>query len=200
METKYVHSSNPSSPDIYVGDSGHIGSTPRSGSFHTARQSTIDASSLQRPTSVDETPSNYPFSASYLQELSLRRKQHHQDDSPDDAASKDPPTSQSVASHGMKRLVPDRSAKPLGDLDVGRRRRKPFETPSVAHLPSTSLGECAPGTQNTKRPLPESPTSASQPINSSRRRQNVGERSSREEMRPPSRLGKKGSKDHRGRA
>lgn len=194
MKTEDLHSSNPSSPDLNAGDSDHVGSTPRSDTFHTARQSTTSASSLQRPTSVDETPSNYPFSASYLEKMSLRRKEHHQDDSLDDVAGEDPPSSQSVASQTTKRLVPDRFAKPLGDPDVGRRRRKPSGTPSFAETPSTSMGESA------KRPLPESPTSAFQPTTSSRRRHHVEESSRREETGSPSRPERKGSKDQRGRA
>ena len=200
MQTEHLHSSKPSSPDLDAGDSGHVGSTPRSDTFHTARQSTTSVSSLQGPTSVDETPSNFPFSSSYLGRMSSRHKGQHQDDNPDDAAGSDPPTSQSVASPRTKRLVPDRSAKPLGDPDVARRRSKPAKIASSADLPSTSLGESAPGTESAKRPLPESPTSAFQPTTSSRRRHHVEERSSSEEMGLPSRPEKKGSKDQRGRA
>ena len=204
METKHLHSSSDFGPDLIVGDLEDAGSNSQRGSFPSASQVTSQAntgtSSLHQPTSRDETPSNFPFSASYLQEMSLRRKQPHQDDSPNHAAGRDPPTSQSLASQKKRRLVPDRSAKPLGDLDVARRRRKPYEIPSSADLPSTSVGKSAPGTESAKRPLPESPTSAFQPTSSSRRRHPVEERSSSDEMGLPSRPENKGSKDQRGHA
>ena len=200
MQTEHLHLSKPSSPDLDAGDSGHVGSTPQSDTFHTARQSTTSVSSLQGPTSVDESPSNFPFSASYLGEMSSRRKKQHQDDSPDHAAGNDPPTGQNVASPRTKRLVPDRSAKPLGDPDIARRRSKPAEITSSAYLPSTSPGASAPGTESAKRPLPESPTSAFQPTTSSRRRHHREGTSSSEEMGLPPRPEKKGSKDQRGRA
>lgn len=179
-------------------------SPTNTGTSNPHEQATSSAStgtpSLHQPKSVDEAPSNYPFSASYLQDMSLRRKQLHQDDSTDDAAGSDPPTSQNVAPQIIKRLVPDRSAKPLGDPDVARRRKKPAEVTSSS-ISSGSLGESAPGTESAKRPLPESPTSALQPASSSRRRQDVQETSSREETSPSSRRpDKKGSKDQRGRA
>ena len=123
-----------------------------------------------------------------------------QDDSLDDAAGRDPPINQSVASQTAQRMIPDRSAHSLGDSDFVGRRRQPYAYPNPTELPSTSLGESAPDTQSTKRALPESPTSASQRTNTTRRRQHVRERSSREEMGPPSQPGKKGSKNHRSRA
>lgn len=201
LETKNLHSSGPPSPDTSFRASEDEGFASRSRSFHTARQSTSGTSSLQQPASADKIPSNDSTSASYLREWSLIRKQLQQDDSPDASAGRDPPTSQSVASQRTKRMVPDRSAKPLGEQDTARRRRKPDEYPSLAELPvSTSLGESASEIQSSKRPLPDSPTSAFQPINATRRRQHPMERSSREEMGPPSQPGKKGSRNQKGRA
>lgn len=201
VETMHLHSSSPPSPDPNRRSSEDESSASRSRSFHTARQSTNGASSLQQPTSADKTPSDHFASASYLREWSLIRRQLQQDDDHGEAASRDPPTSQSVASQSTKRMVPDRSAKPLGDQNIPRGRRKPDENPSLAELPvSTSLGESASEIQSSKRPLPESPTSAFQPINATRRRQHPMERSSREEMGPPSQPGKKGSRNQKGRA
>ena len=199
MKTEHLHSSNPSSPQLDAGDFDEAGFQPRRDSFPTASQAHTGTSNVHRPTSVEETPSNYPFSALYLQDLSLQRKQLNQDGSPDDAAGSNP-TSQSLASQKIKRMIPDRSAKPLGDPDVARRRRKPQDILNSADLPSTSRGESPLSTQSAKRPLPESPTSAFQPINASRRRQERRERSSSEETSPASHLEKKGSKDSRGRA
>ena len=185
-------------------DSGPLdeaGSTSRSPSFHTARQSTISDSSLQQPGPAYKTPSDKVLSDAYLQESALRHRRHFPSSYPDDAPGKHPPTSQSVASPRTKQMIPDRSAKPLGDPDGARRRRNPSDYPSVTDLPvSTSLRESAPRTQSTKRPLPDSPPTASQPTNTTRRRQHPMERSSREEMGRPSQSEKKGSKDRRGRA
>ena len=201
MKTKDLHSSNPPSPELNPGDSDDAGSTSRTGSFHTARQSTISASSPQQPTSVEETHSTHRSNASYVQELSQLRRRPLRGASPDDAAGRDPPTSQTADSQRTNRMVPDRSAKPLGDPEVvDRRRRRPHEIPSSAELPSTSLGESAPGTHSMKRPLPDSPTSASGPTDTPRRRPNLRERPSREGMGPASHTGKKGSDNQKRRA
>ena len=203
-KTEHLHSSSYPGPHINAGDSDDAGSSSQTSSFHTAKQSTISASSPQESTSAEQTPTTQRSNASYVQELSRLRRRPIHGASPDDAATRDPPTSQSAASQRTNRIVPDRSSRPLGDPEVvDRRRRQPHETPSFAELPSTSLGESAPpapSTQSTKRPLPDSPTSASGPIDTTRRRQHVRERSSREKMGPSSHSGKKGSKDQRGRA
>lgn len=200
LETKHLHSSTPPSPDPDSRSSEDGGSASGSRSFRTASKSTRGTSSLQQLASADTRPSDQSASALYLREWSLIRKQLQQDDVPDETAGRDPPTSQSVASHSTKRMVPDRSTKPLGEQDTARRRRKPDEYSNLAELPvSTSLGESAFEIQSSKRPLPESPTSAFQPINATRRRQHPMERSSREEMGPPAQPGKKGSRNEKGR-
>lgn len=183
------------------------GSTSSSGSFHSARQSTIGASSPEQPTLVAETPSHPIGNDSYLQELRelpklpLTRRQTVQKNIPGDAAGRALPTSPSVASQGTKRIVPDRSAEPSGDPDVVRRRRKPEDSSIVTELSvSTSLGESAPDTQGTKRPLPRSPTTAAQPTDTARRHHQARERSGREGMGRASQLEKKDSKNQRGRA
>ena len=175
------------------------GSTP-SGPYHTARQSTISASSPEQPTSMAETPSHI-WTDSYLEdERSRIRRQTHREDRLDGIPATDPPTSQSIASHRTRRVVPDRSAEPLGGQDTISRRRKPGDYSSVTELSVfTSLGESAPSTQSTKRPLPNSPTSALQPTDTARRRHHLRERSRREEMGPQSQSGKKDSKNQRGR-
>lgn len=159
-------------------------------------------SSHRQQMSADTSPDRNPATPLNLSEASMLRRQLIQDDSPKDSGGRqDLSTSQVAVSQGAKRMIPDRSAKPLGDPDVVGRRRKPYENPNLAELPvSTSLGESAPGTQSTKRTLPESPTSASQPTNTTRRRQNSMERSSLEEMGPPPQPGKKGLKNQRDRA
>lgn len=185
--TEHLHSSSPSSPinlEFDAGDMGDAGFHSRRDSFPTASQAQTGASNVHRPTSVHETPSDYPSSISYSKDMSLIRRQLHQEDSPEATASMNPPTSQSVASQKTKRMIPDRSAKPLGDPDVSRRRRQPHENPHHADLPSTSRGESALSTQSAKRPLPESPTDVFQPPNASRRRQQVRERPSSEEWVP----------------
>lgn len=189
-KTEHLHSSNPSSPKVNADDMDDAGFQSRRDSFPTASQAQNDTSNAHRPASVDETPSNYPFSTSYLHDMSLRRKQLNQEDGDEDAAGRDPPTSRSVASQKTKRMIPDRSAKPLGDPDVSRRRRKPNEILKPADLPATSRGEPALSTQSAKRPLPESPTSAFQPTNASRRRQQPEERSTSEKTGPPQRTWK----------
>ncbi|KAF6223692.1 hypothetical protein HO133_000535 [Letharia lupina] len=201
LETKHLHSSAPPSPHSNSRSLDDAGSTSRSLSFHTARQSTTSPSTLQKPGPPDKTPSDKVLSDAYLQESALRHGRLFPSSYPDEAAGKHPPTSQSVASPRTKQMIPDRSAKPLGDPDGARRRRNPSDYPSVTDLPvSTSLRESAPRTQSTKRPLPGSPPTASQPTNTTRRRQHPMERSSREEMGRPSQSEKKGSKDRRGRA
>lgn len=156
------------------------------------------ASSTQQPASADNAPPRHPvYGDPHLKESPRLPRTSFQNASRDHAAST---TSQIVASSSSKNIVPDRSIKALGGPDVAR-RRKPDDTPSFAELPvSTSLGEPAPGMQSTKRPLPESPTSAFQPINATRRRQHVVERSSSEEISPPSHSGKRGSNNQRRRA
>ena len=147
-------------------------------------------------------PSGPSSNASYLSDTS-RPSRHllDDDDSPDDAAGSGPPTGQSLASGRPKRTMPDRSAKPLGDPDVGRRREQPYVDPDTGELlVSTSLGASAPGTGSTKRPLPDSPTSLLQPDNTARRRQEAGDMRSREEMGSSSRSRKEHSHKQRGRA
>lgn len=202
LKTRSLHSSQPSSPNMDSGASTDGDASPGRRSLHTGRKLANRASSHPSQRSADISPDRTSASASNLLEASMLRRQLHQEDSPEDSGGrKDPSMSESIASHKTKRVIPDRSAKPLGDLIAVRRRRKPYENSSLAELPvSTSLGESTSEIQSSKRPLPESPTSAFQPINATRRRQNPMERSSREEMGPPSEPGKKGSKNQSGRA
>lgn len=159
------------------------------------------ASSTQRTALAENAPPRPPvYGDPHLEESPQLPRTSFQNASRDHAAGRDPLTSQIGAAQQPRNIVPDRSIKPLRDPDVAR-RRKPSEKPSSAECPvSTSLGEPAPGIQSTKRPLPESPTSAFQPINATRRRPPVVDRSSSEEISPPSHSGKRGSNNQRRRA
>lgn len=83
---------------------------------------------------------------------SMLHRQLFQDNFPDEAGGyREASTSESVASQRTNRMIPDRSAKPLGDTTAGRRSRPPYE--------DSSHGEGPHVTQSTKRPLPDSPPS-----------------------------------------
>ena len=155
--TRHLHSISPTSPEFNDGeDSDSEGSTSRSTSFYSARQSTIRTSKRRRATWADMTTSS----------PSTR--------------------SQSPASPRTERRIPDRSAKPSGDPDNPGRRKPPYNQEGVTELTvSTSLGEGAPSTQSTKRTLPESPTSARQPHHTTRRKQHMRNKSSSEGLDSP---------------
>lgn len=201
MKTRSLHSSQPPSPNMSSDSSAGRDAARGRHSFRPGEKLANHASSHQRQMSAGASPDTTTASALHSREALMLRRQLDQDDSPDDSGGRqNPSTSESVASQRTQSTIPDRSAKPSGDPDCVGRRRQPRAYPTSAELPSTSLGESAPDIQSTKRPLPESPTSASQPTNTTRRRQHVRERSSREEMGPPSQPGKKGSRNHRSRA
>ena len=205
LKTSSLHSSQPPSPNTDSGSLADEYAAPGRLSFRIARRLANYVSSHQTRILPQLSPSRTPTSAQKLHEEKMRRKQLLQDDSSDDAGGReDPSPSQIAALQSTKRVIPDRTTKPLGDPNAGRRRRPPSEdqgdTDSGPELDlSTSLGEPAPGTQGAKRPLPDSPTSDLQPTDDTRRRRHVRERSGREEMAPPSHSGKKGSDKQRRR-
>ena len=203
IKTRHLHSSNSSEHGFSANDDSYDADpTSRSSSYKTTRQSISSIPRRQRPTLADKALSGPSSNALYLSDTSLPSRHLLGDyDSPDDAAGSGPPTGQSLASGRPKRAMPDRSAKPLGDLDVGRRRERPYVDPDTGELlVSTSLGASAPGTGSTKQPLPDSPTPPLQPDNTARRRQEAGDMRSREEMGSSSRSRKEHSHKQRGRA
>ena len=187
-KTRHLHSSSSSSPKSNnVDDWDGLGSTSRSRSFRTARQSTDSCSDLQQARKADDTSSRPSNSISDTSETSRLRRQLLEEDGSDDTNSRGSPTRQSVAPQRTKRMMADPSAQLLGDTDSMRRRKPPYEISSSGELlVSTSLGESAPGTQSTKRRIPDSPTSQLQPSNAERRRPRTRATSNREESDPPS--------------
>lgn len=202
MKTRSLHASQPPSPEIHSDSSTYRYEALRACFSHSGRQLAKNISSHPREDSPETSPTRTSANALKLLEASLLRRQLQQDDDPDDSdAGEDSPTTEAVAPQRARRLIPDRTAKPLGDPDVVRRRGQPHDYSSLAELPfSTSLGESAPVTQSSKRPLPDSPTSAFQPVNTPRRRQHVREKSSREELGSPSNSGRQDSTNRRSRA
>lgn len=195
LETNRLHSSNPPSPDSTFCASDDEGSDSENLSFYTARPSANRASSPLRnsPTGID--PSSQLDGALNLQEGSRGRRLLPEDTNLARRDATIPP--QVTGSERMRRMIPDRSAKPIGDPRAVRRRRPPSAdlSPSESDI-TTSIGESAPGTRSTKRPLPDSPT---QPDNTTRKGQQARERPGREEMGSPSRSGMKDSNNRRGR-
>lgn len=202
LETKNLHSSARSSSDSDIRPSQERRSISGSLSFRTARQSADSASGSPQLNPTRFTTSGNHDGAAYLQSRSQLGRQHPPEDDHEDSARRDP-TANQIAADPQKRtrMIPDWSATPLGNPDTVRQRRPPDAISSNGELLiSSSLGDSTPATQSSKRPLPDSPTSQSQPDNATRRRQHERERPSREEMGSSSRSGKKDSHKQRGRA
>ena len=184
--TRHLHSSGPSDHDFNTSDnSDDSDPTTPSDTDEVAQQSTLGASSLRENTKADMTRSGPSASISYLPGASLLNRQNLEGDIDDDAANNGPPTSQGLGSRKTKRMIPDRSAKPLGDQDVRRRRAPDRLSSQRDDSISTSVGESAPTVHSTKRPLPDSPSSQLQMENAVRRRQFEREISNREESDSP---------------
>ena len=175
-ETQHLQSSPEPLPDADIQPSDDRASVSESRSFHSARQSVDRASSVPlNPQGV--LTSGDLDGAAYLQASTTLGNQTLAKDTPRDSARRDPTANQIADPQRSKRIVPDRSAQPLGD----------------------STGS-APATQNSKRPLPDSPTSQSQSNDPPRRRQHEEEGTSREGTGSSSRPGKKDSHKRRDRA
>ena len=175
-ETKNLHSSGQPKPDSNIRSSEDRASTSGSRSFHSAQESSDSASSLplDPPGLLPSGDIDGPASSrarSLLGKHALPRNDHN------DSARGDQAVNQTADPQRPRRMVPDRSAQPLGD--------------SI---------RSAPATQKSKRPLPDSPTSQLQSEEAARRRQLEREISSREEISSPSRPGKKDSHKRRDRA
>lgn len=202
METKDLHSSARPGSDPIIRSSRDEDAASESGSFRTARQSSDSTSSSLEINPTHLTSSSDPDSAAYLQSstnLGRQRPSKHSDEA---SARRDPTTNPAAAqSQTTKKMIPDRTAKPLGGPHGTRQRRPPLAISSDGELLiSSSLGESPPTTQSSKRPLPDSPTSQLQLDNPTRRRQHVRETPSREEIGSSSRSGKKDSHKQRSRA
>ena len=175
-ETRHLRlSTRPSSEsDIQSSEDGD--SESRSQYFHSARQSADSGPSLP-PNPLGLLPSGdidgpaYPRASSLLGRQALPRNDHT------DSARRDQAVNQTADPQRPRRMIPDRSAQPLED--------------------ST---RSAPAIQNSKRPLPDSPTSQSQSNDPPRRRQHEEEGTSREGTGSSSRPGKKDSPKRRDRA
>ena len=175
-ETKHLHSSTrPSSDsDIQSSEDGDSGS--RSQDFHSARQSADSGPSLHSDPpgllpSGDINGAAYTRAWSLLGKHALSRTNHN------DSAHRDQAANQTADSQRPRRMIPDRSAQPLGD--------------------ST---RSTPATQGSKRSLPDSPTSQTQSNDPPRRRQHEEEGPSRLATGSSSRSGKKDSHRRRDRA
>ena len=176
-ETQHLHSSTRSSPESDIPSSEDEGSASTSQPFHSARPSADSVSSTPQLNSTGNPLSSEHIGAAYLRAWTQSGRKTLPGDVREDLARRDAAANQTEESHTSKRMIPDRSAQPLGDA-----------------------GESAPTTQSSKRPHPDSPTSQLQSENAARRRQDPRESPSREETGSSSRHGKKDSHRRRDRA
>ena len=111
----------PASPNMDSDSLGDQDAARGKGSPHTGRKSANNAFSHQQQMSTETSPKRSPANESNLREASLLRRQLLQDDSSDGSdGRRDRSITESVASWRTRRIVPDGSAKPLGDADAGR--------------------------------------------------------------------------------
>ena len=166
LVTKHLHSGCWPKSDPGIRSSEDRASTSESPSFHSARESSDGASTL----TPDIDGAAYARALSRLGKQALLRNDHQ------DSAHRDQAANQNADLQRPRRMIPDRSAQPLGDSTRSAR-----------------------ATQNSKRALSDSPTSQSQSNDPPRRRQHEEEGPNREGTGSSSRPGKKDSHKRRGR-
>ena len=171
-----MHSSTRPSSDSDIQSSEDGDSASRSQDFHSARQSAdsgpnLDSDPPRLLPSGDIDGAAYRRAWSLLGKNTLRRNDHN------DSAHRAQAANQTTDSQTPRRMIPDRSAQPLGDSTGSAR-----------------------ATQTSKRRLPDSPTSQTQSNDPQRRRQHEEEGPRREATGSPSRSGKKDSHRRRDRA
>ena len=182
LETKYLRSSTQRRPDPDIRSSSDGGTASGNHPIFETRQSADSAPipplNPTRHSFSDHDGSEYPRAWSQLGTQVPTKDTH------DDPASTNPAPNRTPDPQRSGRMIPDRSAKPLGDITEMRQRRHLDEA-------SNGDGEGASARQRTKRPLPDSPTSQLQSEVSTRRRQ--------DEMERPRRRDDKGSPSRSGR-
>ena len=180
-ETEHLHSSSQPRADSSIRSSEDRRSNSESRSFYSARESP-DGATGWRPDPPIFLPSGHIDGPAYLRAWSQLGKQALTRNVHDDSAHREQAENKNADPQRPKRMIPDRSARPLGYFSEG------------------DSSESPPATQSSKRAPPDSPPAQSQPNNPTRRHQHKGERPSREEIGSSSRPERKTSHKRRDRA